>query len=312
MISVQFDLTTRCSQRCYMCRQYTWNHREIDFDLLKEKINKFYEENPNCTFTFSGGDPLSYSKLSKLNELLKEKKDLKYQVFTNLDYDLSQNHIREFLERAEFVQVSMDGSTPEMYASIRYSGLEKNYVSRYKRLIENIRSLKTKVKLNMTVSVKNYTDVFNVFMKFCKFDNVVGIRFFPVHTNEDVFLQKEMFNSIKSQMLHIAEVSSTLKARGEKVADTNIKSFEFEKRKPFAGKCYVKAVHRVVDQNGTEYPCCRATNDNGCDWEGKFRVENLDGIDDENKLYSFCKNCDRYVKFNSDFENVKKSERRYL
>ena len=51
----------------------------------------------------------------------------------------------------------------------------------------------------------------------------------------------------------------------------------------------MKSVHRVIDQKGIEYPCCRATNDNGCDWEGKFRVENLKGLEDENKLYSFVR-----------------------
>lgn len=309
--SVQFDLTTACSQHCFMCRQYAWKKKEIDLDFLKSKIEEYLNENPNCTFTFSGGDPLSYSKLKELNEYLKKKKVVHYQVFTNLDYDISAKHIEEFLNLAEYVQVSMDGSDFLHYAHVRRSDLygapEKliGYSKRYSRIISNIFSLKSKVKLNMTVSNRNYHDVLGVYCRFKDCENVVGIRFFPVHTDENALLEKEMFDMIENQLDIIKCI--------DKNGVTNANSFELKPRESYKGKCFIKKEHRVFDANGLEYPCCRATNDNGEEWFGMYSVEKLKGLNDEKVLYDFCSECDRYRKFNEDYENkVNKKEVAYL
>ena len=68
----------------------------------------------------------------------------------------------------------------------------------------------------------------------------------------------------------------------------------------------------VVDESGIEFPCCRAINDNGEDWKGKYSVDNLPYMDDENYLYEFCKNCDRYVKFNANWDAYKNEKELFL
>lgn len=73
--SVQVQLTTKCNERCFMCRKYTWESKEIDINTLIRKITKYYDS----TFTFSGGDPLNYSELHTLNQVL-EQNDIVYQV----------------------------------------------------------------------------------------------------------------------------------------------------------------------------------------------------------------------------------------
>lgn len=49
----------------------------------------------------------------------------------------------------------------------------------------------------------------------------------------------------------------------------------------------LKKYHRLIDEYGYEYPCCRAINDNGYDIHQMHKVENLVGINDENVLYDF-------------------------
>ena len=282
MKSIQIQLTTKCNQRCFMCRKYTWKHREIDFDILKEKIEKYKD----CTFTFSGGDPLEYSKLYKLVEVL-EDYNIVYQVFTNMNYKLTDDMI-EFLDNAECIQVSLDGSNYETYMSVRRP-IENGIAI----VFENIKRYASKIKINCTVSKRNYFDVKNIFD--CFNGKVKDVRFFPVHTDDDAKLERYMIDYIVNQYK-------------TEVIPKNFEPLLMEK-KDYEGKCYVKKEHRLIDEQGNEYPCCRAINDNGEDWDGKNCIENLNDIDDENVLYDFCYQCDRYRKFNSNWDEYKDKER---
>ena len=90
---------------------------------------------------------------------------------------------------------------------------------------------------------------------------------------------------------------------------TNAKTFSLEPMEEYKGLCFVKKDHVVIDQTGKEYPCCRATNDNGEDWEGKYCLDNLNNIDDEKVLYDFCSDCDRYRKFNENYKEKVESKK---
>lgn len=284
MKSIQVQLTTECNERCFMCRKYTWKKREIDIDVLKEKIEKYKE----CTFTFSGGDPLSYRKIKELNDIL-EKNKIKYQIFTNMNYVLSSEQKR-FIENAQTVQVSLDGSNEKVYNRVR-----RCRENGFKTVIYNLGYYKDKVKVNCTVSNRNYFDVKNIY-NFCKMVGLT-VRFFPVHTDESAKLEKWM----------IEDILKNFEMNGE--IPEEIKVFKnISEREAFKGKCFVKKEHRLIDENGVEYPCCRAINDNGLEWGEKNSIENLEHLDDENVIYDFCSGCDRYRKFNENwclYENRK-------
>lgn len=286
MKSVQIQLTTKCNQRCYMCRKYTWKHREINFDILKEKIEKYKD----CTFTFSGGDPLEYSRIGDLAKLLADYKVI-YQVFTNMNYELT-DEIATFLNNAKCIQVSLDGSNYETYTSVR-----RPTINGLNKVIGNIEKYAEKIKLNCTVSKRNYFDTKNIYELFN--GKVKAIRFFPVHTDDDAKLESYMLDYIKNQFAFEESIPECFNVL-------------FEKRGDYTGKCFVKKEHRIIDESGKEYPCCRAINDNGEDWDGKNCIENLSGIDDENVLYDFCYQCDRYRKFNMDWDKYKNSEEVFL
>lgn len=291
MKSVQVQLTTVCNERCFMCRKYTWKKKEIEIEVLKEKIEKYKD----CTFTFSGGDPLAYSNLKELNDLL-EKYNIVYQVFTNMNYKLNVEQIR-FLDNAKVIQVSLDGSSSVVYNSVRRCRENGLHV-----VLFNVYHYRKKVKVNCTVSNRNYFDVKNIY-DYCKRVGLV-VRFFPVHTDENAKLKPYM----------IEFILNSFEGYGDKNCyPEEIRIFtEATKRVEYNGKCFVKKEHRIIDESGKEYPCCRAINDNGEDWEGKYCIENLSGIEDENILYSFCAECDRYRKFNCDWDSFKDREELFL
>ena len=291
MKSVQIQLTTVCNERCFMCRKYTWDKKEIPIDKLIDKIEKYKD----CTFTFSGGDPLNYSNLNKLTDAV-VKNNIIYQVFTNMNYELSPE-MKNFLDNAKWIQVSLDGSNPETYYSVR-----KCTENGFNIVKENILKYKNKIKANCTVSNRNYFDVKNIY-ELCKDMNVI-IRFFPVHTNENAMLKSYMIDYIANQF----------KMNGRKIPkeiEALINNFNSNENCNFS-KCFVKKEHRLIDESGIEFPCCRAINDNGEDWKGKYSIDNLPHIDDENCLYEFCKNCDRYVKFNANWDAYKNEKELFL
>lgn len=283
MKSIQVQLTTKCNERCFMCRKYTWDCKEINIDTLKEKILKYKD----CTFTFSGGDPLAYSKLNELNKIL-EDNSVTYQVFTNMNYNLNDDMIK-FLDNAKFVQVSLDGSNYATYKNVR-----RCVENGFDTVKSNIEKYKDKVKLNVTVSNRNYFDVRNLYEKFGNYN----LRFFAVHTDKDAMLEGHMISHIYNQFNDIEIPSSILNM--------------LDVKEPFNGKCFVKNEHRIIDEEGKEYPCCRAINDNGEDWCGKFEVSNLESLEDENVLYEFCKGCDRYRKFNNEWDKFKDRKEVFL
>lgn len=289
MKSIQMQLTTSCNQNCFMCRKYTWAKKEMPLNIVEKYVEKY----PDATFTFSGGDPLHYSKLRELATILKTKK-IMYQIFTNLNYDLTADQ-KEFLEDADVVQVSFDGSNESTYNSVR-----RPKVNGYQFVLKNIEYLfalkKQKLKLNATISCRNYFDVKNIFI-FC-WSKGYNIRFFPVHTDEEAKLKPYMIQYI---------IDSFDKSVPDRVLPL------IGSRPDYLGKCFVKSEHLVIDEDGRCYPCCRAINDNGEDWDGRYTVDNLgETISDENVLYPFCKECDRYRKFNEIWDEYKDKERVYL
>ena len=264
--SIQMQLTRKCNQSCFMCRKYTWPQKEMDVKIVEEYLQKY----PEATFTFSGGDPLSYSKLEELTRLLKLHKT-KYQVFTNLNYDLTNEQIK-FLDNADIIQVSFDGSTSVVYNSVR-----RPRENGFDVVVDNIaRWFKSKkfdkLKLNATISNRNYFDVYNIW-KFCK-ENGYNIRFFPVHTDEDAKLQPYMIKYIESEFIN----------KLQDIPDNVM--LLLNPRKDYKGKCFVKAHHLIVDEDGKCYH--------------------------ENILYDFCIECDRYRKFNENWNFYKNKEGLYL
>ena len=291
MQSVQIQLTTKCNERCFMCRKYTWPHKEIPITILIDRLNKYHEAN----FTFSGGDPLEYSELRKLTEVLVSM-GIKYQVFTNMNYHLSPDMIK-FLDNAEYIQVSLDGSCPEFYEYVR-----RPVVNGFNIVAENIKRYREKVKANCTVSIRNFFDVPEIYL-LAKNELRVPIRFFPVHTHDSAGIDKEAFNAMVDKCRILGE-----QLPKEIISLCNI----YLNGRPKFNSCWVKTEHRLIDEMGREYPCCRAINDNGEDWDGKYSVEKLCDLNDESKLYPFCAGCDRYVKFNINKEEYKGKVGQYL
>ena len=296
MKSIQIQLTSLCNQKCIMCRKYTWPKKQISLSILETILAKYKD----CTFSFSGGEPLLYEDLSALNKLLAKYK-ITYQIFTTLNFNFLSTAQDKFLENADCIQVSLDGSTHTAYNSIRNPQSGGFYY-----VLQNSKWLKDmhkNIKFNCTLSSKNYVEIIGLSELAFNYD--IPIRFYPVHTHDNLTLKAKHLQFIANKIL-LLEMQ-----QNEVLNNTNLKTIDLSPQ-PFIGKCYVKNHHMVIDEDGIAYPCCRAINDNGDYIKDKYSIDNLTSLDDENKLYAFCKGCDRYKKFNTDWQKFKNENKLYL
>jgi len=279
-----------------MCRKYTWPRREMPIATAKEFINKY----SGCTFTFSGGDPLSYSNLKELTEYLIHN-HIHYQVFTNLAYTLNKDMF-EFLDHAKCVQVSLDGPDEDTYRKVR--GKDANFAA----LLFNSCLFPGKIKYNTVISKANFDKIIG--LASLAYSMSHPIRFWPVHTHDGMKPTEDMLATIREDIRFMIECGNTIAFNNTNLANWNMlinRSFI-----PFEGRCFVKQQHRVIDELGNEYPCCRAINDNGCDIGDANNINNLEGLDNPDVLYDFCPGCDRYIQFNMDWHNYKDKEELFL
>lgn len=273
MKSIQIQLTTKCNQKCIMCRKYTWPTK----NLALEKVIEILENNKGATVTFSGGDPLEYSRLRELTEFLKHKQII-YQVLTNLTYEMTSDMF-DFLFYATRIQISLDG-----YDAFTYNSIRHTKAGSFNNIAINCSLLRHSKKVfNCTLSKVNFEHLVDIYW----YAKSLGLplRVFPVHTHEKLGLSYEQIESVKSDFVEVDGI--------------DVSAFSRPTPPPF---CMVKQYHRVYDEQGREFPCCRAINDNGKDLDGLNQCSTLAGLNNPYVLYDFCKGCDRYVKFNNEWQ----------
>lgn len=294
MKSVQVQLTTFCNERCVFCRKYEWKKKHISIDVLEEKIKKYQF----ATFQFSGGEPLLYSNLKKLNDLI-AKYNIKYKVYSNMSMDLNDEQ-EEFLDNAFEIAVSLDSITSEGYNKIRQPLDE----GAFDNVIFNMLTYSDKVKTSTVVMNGNFEEVTSIAL-FCS-SREIKSRFYKIHTNLETSLtfQEEMVLRMDIESLTRNKVSDTLRRL------SNIFNYFDEENNKFV-ECNVRNHHRVIDEDGREYTCCYAINDNGEDIDGVNALPN-DDLLDIHEEYTFCDICSRYKKSNENWDELKDKEGIFL
>lgn len=278
--SVQFQLTTECNERCIFCRKYTWPKKQADIKMIEEKIRKYH----NASLQFSGGEPTMYEHIAELNELLVDKV---YKVYTNGAIDEHNEEVDKFLRNADEVVVSFDALSKANYNKIRRPLDEFAFYS----VCRTISKFSNKCKLSMVVTSENI-DFVPLIVKFAD-EQEVKSRFYPVHTNteglvvtdEQLKICKERVESLK---LDYPESTNVFDIFNEGYFDT---------KREFI-PCFARNYSRLIDEDGREYFCCYAINDNGFDIDGKNEIDTKISEHDVSIEYDYCDHCTRYRAFN--------------
>ena len=157
--NITLTLNYICNQNCIMCdiKNHKFDKKyEISFEEVKKIIDEMKDLNiPDLVLT--GGEPFLYKDIFKVIDYAKYR-ERKVIMITNGFYD--SRIVNEIIKsEIDHIQVSLDGSTKEIYESIR--GVEGSFevvINNIKRLVENNKS----VGATVTVIQQNYKDLLNI------------------------------------------------------------------------------------------------------------------------------------------------------
>ena len=284
--SVQFQLTTTCNERCIFCRKYTWPKKQIPIEVVAEKLKQY----PNAALQFSGGEPTMYDHLVELMELIEGRP---YKVYTNGVIDDSGCGIeakRKFLDGAKEIAISFDAMSRGTYNEVRRPLDEYAFYA----VCRTVAQYSHKAKLSMVVTKLNVNMIPFIISYAEKYG--AKTRFYPLHTNTDGLMVEEHQLEILKERLANMEYDHSL----TNVDQIFTPDYFVEKREFIP--CYARNVSRLIDEDGREYPCCYAINDNGKDIDGKFAIEHPECMLDQFEAYEYCDHCTRYRRFNATGE----------
>lgn len=153
------DVTWRCNLNCAHCYNGgNQNVKDMDFKLIKNIVETAYKYKIRNIY-FSGGEPLLHKDFDKMLNLVFDYPYINFGITTN--GILLNKDIIKILERLTNVnvQVSLDGSTQEIYEQYRGEGTFESFITNFKLLSDSkIRNKATRT----AISKINYKDVSNI------------------------------------------------------------------------------------------------------------------------------------------------------
>ena len=157
---VDLEITSRCNLRCRYC-YYFDNPAQQYHDLPTDEWLKFLNELGQCAVmdvTLQGGEPFIRKDLSILIEGIVENR-MRFSILSN--GALVDNEIAAYIadtNRCDTVQVSVDGSCPEIHDTFRGNGS-------FEKAIQGIHTLKRHkvyVTVRVTIHRHNVNDLENI------------------------------------------------------------------------------------------------------------------------------------------------------
>lgn len=141
-VSLQFELTLKCNQRCLHCYNQSGMESNLETDIPIDRWKELAREAGELGVfecTISGGEPLILgNSLFEIMDILAEY-DIRFRLITN-GMLLTQDVLDKLKKyRFKWLQVSIDGSRPELHDYIRGTGcFSQSYFCGTFRKIERI------------------------------------------------------------------------------------------------------------------------------------------------------------------------------
>lgn len=220
-ISMHVALCDACFNRCIMCDHPSRQTmaRMNPFDWL-EKLRWFAASGLESV-CYAGGDPMAYSDFNQIME---------GHVLLDVAFGMTiTGYVPKFIDmglmaKAEWVRVSLDAVTPEVYEKVR----GKTPVEKVLKSIELMVQNKVKVGLGITLHADNVDDLPNVMA----FAERLGITDIETH--------------------HIVPDSGARAVRVPEKWNRKIEPFQ---------NCHAALYQLYIDAKGDVYPCCITAGD---------------------------------------------------
>lgn len=158
--TVHLEISSKCNLRCLYC--YYFDNPAVEYaDLPTEQWLQFFAELGSMAVmnvSLAGGEPLLRPDITDLIEGIIQNK-MRFSILSN--GTLIDDHIAEYIagtRRCDFVQVSIDGASPEVHDSCRGKG----------SFVKAVRGIKTLQRYDVPVAVRvtlhhhNVCDIANI------------------------------------------------------------------------------------------------------------------------------------------------------
>lgn len=208
--TISWQIISQCNLRCKHCffennQDFYKGKEDLNIKLL-QKLVKEIAKLGTVAVSITGGEPFLCKKIF---DLLKELKNnnIIISIQTNatlIDKTIAQN-LKDILNPyTDFIQVSLDGSCPNIYDQIRGQGMYKKALKGIEYLLNNELNL----NINTTAVSTNKDDLFNIY-KLC---NNLGIKKYSIskflpYCKEQNFLNVN-FSSLIKPLSKIIDISN--------------------------------------------------------------------------------------------------------
>jgi SynChlorMet cassette radical SAM/SPASM protein ScmE len=157
---VSLEITDKCNLRCKYCYHFT-GPGNVNKDLPLQEWLTFLKELPECgatNVTLGGGEPFLRDDLKEIITGVVEN-SLRFSMVSN--GSLITDDIAKFIastKKCDFIQISVDGSTPEIHDSCRGQGSFEGAV----RGIKILQKHKIPITVRVTIHHQNVHDLENI------------------------------------------------------------------------------------------------------------------------------------------------------
>jgi len=220
-ISLQVALTDSCFNRCIMCdhpARKKMHRMEVTDWVRKLRLFKDAGLESVC---YSGGDPMAYTDF---NDVMAAHIQLNIRFGMTITGYVPHYIDLNLLNRADWVRVSLDAVTPEVYEKVR----GKTPVAKVKDGIERMVKAGVAVGLGITLHADNVADLPNVLA----YADTLGIMDIETH--------------------HIVPDSGVRAVRVPEKWERKIEPFQ---------NCHAVRYQLYIDAEGDVYPCCITAGD---------------------------------------------------
>jgi MoaA/NifB/PqqE/SkfB family radical SAM enzyme len=299
-LSLLVALTSRCNLQCKMCSGRSQKNEIISPKVKKEIISLFpYLEK----IAWGGGEVFLYPDF---NELLDEaaRYSIKQEITTN-GLLMTEEYAEKFVKYNISLNISIDGTTKEVYESIRQGAKFEELISKLELInkIKNNIDPAYRMRLNVVVMKDNYHQL-ESFVEFAYkygFKDIFAFMIFGNNNSQDIFVShrdNEILSKLKNILHRTNEESEKLGIYFNTNITADILNTGKTEEKPRPGKKAENPARKIaciapwqaldVDMHGDVSPsvscCCKFIvgnlNDNSMEeiWNGEKMTEHRKSI----------------------------------
>jgi MoaA/NifB/PqqE/SkfB family radical SAM enzyme len=272
-LCVEFEITNRCGSNCKMCERWKWKETpELSYHEIRKILSSLSYFGVK-SIVLSGGEPTLRPDFIGILSWAKEL-NMHIGIFSD-GTNISNETAKAIVEYADWVRISLDGSTEAIYEKVRGPGRFDRVVNSLNLLGTYRKSSLCKIGICYTIINENVNDFLGM-VKFCQNREYIDFASFKfAHGADDFLCSRESIEGIKTAIdeRKVYESKSMnlsyLKWLIERLGPENIsmgkptKSFYRQEQM----RCFTPYLFSLIDASGGVYPCCHLYYDNSNDSE---------------------------------------------